>query len=158
LSLLFTRLHANACVYVYTPYTYDKWIHMNTYTSNCVVYAPRYPCTCFLQRCTRMRMRLENTTDAIVCTGNVLCDPRMSIRPRATQHNVASSSQKQRRYNRCAPSWRSIQTRHTVKAGRGAEARVVDQDAVHIRVVVGRVERLLQVSLVDLHRTVTVSI
>ena len=31
-------------------------------------------------------MKLENTTDAtIVCTGNVMCDPRMSIRPRACQ-------------------------------------------------------------------------
>jgi hypothetical protein len=71
--------------------------------------------------------------------------------------DVASSSQKKRRFNRCASSWRSIQTRHTVKAGRGAKARVVDEDAVHIRVVVGRVERLLQVRRADLHRTGTVN-
>lgn len=63
-------------------------------------------------------------------------------------------SQKQRFCD--ASSWRSIQTRHTVKAGRSAKARVVDQDAVHIRVVVGRVERLLQVRRADLHKTGTV--
>ena len=155
MSLLFTRLHANACVYVYTPYTYDKWIHMNTYTSNCVVYA-----------CVGSRVGVltcEDHTKRCLCTRwhpwySLIAYAYEYIFAKSMCTDVASSSQKQRRYNRCAPSWRSIQTRHTIKAGRGAEARVVDQDAVHIRVVVGRVERLLQVSLVDLHRTVTVSI
>jgi len=45
----------------------------------------------------------------------------------------------------------SEHTKRTVEAGRGAEAWVVDQDAVDIRVVARCVERLLQVILVDLH-------